>query len=196
MKIEERLDLLKNKLKEKRFLKMKGLGNEIPFYIFDYPPEKESLVRFEVKRIINDLKDENINILDINLYFLALDLIKRTVDFERVVEMELKKGSDELLDKLMPIVKPELILSQIMIQVKEYKPSLIFITGVGNVWPIVRSHKILNNLQVILKDVPLIMFYPGEYTKSDLSLFGKLNDGNYYRAFRLIDYVKEAEQNE
>jgi|GEM_PF-5147761 len=45
MKLEKRLELLKQKAQEDDFLSARGLGNEIPFWIFDHPPEKELLIR-------------------------------------------------------------------------------------------------------------------------------------------------------
>ena len=64
--------------------------------------------------------------------------------------------------------------------------AVIFLTGVGKVFPFVRSHNVLNNLHLVLDYIPVVMFYPGEWNGQSLSLFGTINDGNYYRAFPLI----------
>ncbi len=44
----------------------------------------------------------------------------------------------------------------------------------------------------MLKDRPTVMFFPGIYDGTSLSLFGKLKDDNYYRAFNLetINLIK------
>lgn len=42
--------------------------------------------------------------------------------------------------------------------------NLIVITGVGEVYPYVRSHTVLNNLQSAAKDSPTVIFFPGSYT--------------------------------
>ena len=63
--------------------------------------------------------------------------------------------------------------------------SIIFVTGVGKVYPLVRSHTVLNNLHQKLYKVPVIMFFPGEYTGQKLKLFNAVTDDNYYRAFPL-----------
>ncbi len=68
MKLEERLKLLKQKVQEDDFLSAKGLGNEIPFWIFDYPPEKELLVRETTDKMIHNLKKRSVNVLVIDLY--------------------------------------------------------------------------------------------------------------------------------
>jgi hypothetical protein len=56
MRLEGRLELLKQKVQEEDFLNARGLGNEIPFWIFDYPPEKELLVRETIDKITTTLK--------------------------------------------------------------------------------------------------------------------------------------------
>ena len=48
------------------------------------------------------------------------------------------------------------------------------------------SHNILNNLHQVLDSVPVVLFYPGEYSGQDLKLFGTMDSHNYYRAFRLV----------
>lgn len=190
MKIEERIDKLNEKLQEPRFLKMKGLGNEVPFYIFDYPPEKELLIRETVVKLINSYSKKDIKILEINLYDLVLGILFERIPADRLVDYEKKKGSEELLEKLRPMLKIELINSKILSILSKDKYDIIFLTGIGNAWPLIRSHKVLNNLQTVINTIPLVVFYPGNYTKYDLSLFGKFKDANYYRAFRLIDYAE------
>ena len=51
-----------------------------------------------------------------------------------------------------------------------------------------RLHGLFETLQQqgVFSDVPVVAFYPGRYTGQSLSLFSKLPDGNYYRAFDLI----------
>ena len=71
--------------------------------------------------------------------------------------------------------------------------SVMFITGVGEVYPWIRSHTVLNNLQSTAKDQPTLMFFPGTYTQSlekgaSLDLFGRLHDDKYYRAFDIDQY--------
>ena len=68
---------------------------------------------------------------------------------------------------------------------------ILFITGIGEVFPYIRSHNVLNNLQSTAKDKPTVLFFPGEYTHSlvsgaSLNLFGVLHDDKYYRAFNIF----------
>ncbi|MDA0525426.1 DUF1788 domain-containing protein [Methanococcoides alaskense] len=107
---------------------------------------------------------------------------------EKIIALEKRKGSDALLKKLKLMLKPDVLKNTIMNKVEEAEsPDIIFLTGAGKAWPMIRSHSILNNLQPVFDNTPLVMFYPGEYSEFDLSLFGKLTAKNYYRAFRLIN---------
>ena len=63
---------------------------------------------------------------------------------------------------------------------------ILLITGVGKVYPFMRSHNILDNLQHIFSDIPVVLLYPGTYNGQELSLFDEFQDGNYYRAFNMI----------
>ncbi len=68
---------------------------------------------------------------------------------------------------------------------------VMFLLGVGEVFPFIRSHNVLNNLQSTAKEKPTVMFFPGDYTHSlesgaSLELFGRLHDDKYYRAFNIF----------
>ncbi len=70
---------------------------------------------------------------------------------------------------------------------------VIFLSGVGEIYPYIRSHNVLNNLQSTAKQAPTVMFFPGTYTHAlatgaSLDLFGLLHDDKYYRAFNLMSY--------
>jgi hypothetical protein len=186
MRIEERIELLKEEVQKEDFLCRKGLGNEVAFWVFDYPPEKELLMRYTVSKLVSTLEKKSISALEIDLFDLCLEIINEKISIDKVIEYEHKKGSHDLLDKLKPIIKPETLRNAVISKLKDKDVELIFLTGVGKIWPLIRAHLILNNLQVVINDVPLIMFYPGRYSGVDLSLFGKFQDNNYYRAFRLI----------
>ena len=69
---------------------------------------------------------------------------------------------------------------------------VLFLSGIGEVFPYIRSHNVLNNLQSTAKTKPTVMFFPGEYRFSleygaSLELFGLLHDDKYYRAFNIFE---------
>ena len=90
----------------------------------------------------------------------------------------------DIQDRLAPAIAERIVASE---------AKVVFITGIGLVFPFIRSHSILNNLQSVIKDRPMILFFPGEYRHtrqkgSTLNLFGLMTDDKYYRAFDLDDY--------
>lgn len=188
MKLETRLELLKEKFQEEDFLNAKGLGNEVPFWIFDYPPDKELLIRQTIDKITSNFKKKSVEILVIDLFEMCIEFLEDKIPMEKIIQFEEKKGSGELLKKLKIMLKPELFKKTIQSKIESNDNiRLIFLIGVGKAWPLIRSHSILNNLQPVSGKIPLVTFYPGKYDNYELSLFGKFKDANYYRAFRLIN---------
>lgn len=188
MSIERRIELLKEKVVEDDFLKGRGLGNEVPFWIFDYPPENELLIRHSIQRIKQIMAGKSIGFVEIDLYEMCLELLDAKIKSEKLIHFESKKGSDELLKKVRLILKTDTIKKVIQEKIdSQGDVQVVFLTGIGKAWPLIRSHSILNNLQPIMGNIPLVAFYPGEYDNYELSLFGKFKDANYYRAFRMIN---------
>ncbi|MEQ8221964.1 MAG: DUF1788 domain-containing protein [Candidatus Eremiobacterota bacterium] len=187
MKTKENLEKILPKIKTKEFMENRGLGNELGFYIFDYPPEDELFIRDYIKYIFKQLSmtDSDIKPVEIDLYKVMMDILKSKKIFDKVIPMEHAKGDKELKKALHPVLKPENFIKIIKEKIEGY--NLIFLTGIGKVWPLVRSHTILNNLHSVLDKIPVIMFFPGKYNQIELQLFGKFRDDNYYRAFKLIE---------
>ena len=168
MNTEARIELLKGKIIREEFLKARGLGNEVPFWIFDYPPEDEHFVRYSIRKIQEKLISHSIRSVEIDLYELCLETIESKIPSEKINEFERNKGSDTLLKKLQIILKPENLKKEIqqMVVTKD-APELVLLTGIGKAWPLIRLHSILNNLQPVLGNTPLLAFYPGNIpTKS------------------------------
>ncbi|WP_208915621.1 DUF1788 domain-containing protein [Paenibacillus uliginis] len=185
--LNSRLDKIIPKIKEDKFIEGRGLGNEISFYVFDYEPEKELVVRDYIPHILKEFNHEGSNrrIIEFDLYKLLIEIAKEKRIFERIPQMEEKQGKDALFKAMANFAKPEIFLQKIKEQMQDH--NIVLITGVGKVYPFVRSHNILNNLQEVLDKIPVIMFFPGEYDGLSLRLFDLFKDDNYYRAFRLVD---------
>ncbi|MCM3314632.1 DUF1788 domain-containing protein [Bacillus sp. FSL K6-6483] len=185
--LKARADKIIDKIKEDKFIKGRGLGNEISFYVFDYEPNQELYIRDYVKRIKRQLNYEGSNrrVIEFDLYKMLIDITKEKRIFDRIFEMEERQGKEALFKAMTTFAEPKMFLNKIKEQVDDY--NVVFITGIGKVYPFVRSHNILNNLQEILDNIPVIMFFPGKYDGQSLQLFGKFKEDNYYRAFRLVD---------
>jgi len=192
--LNERYSHLLEIMMSDRFLKMQGLGNEVPFFICPYEA-KESIQAQQIqKQLINKLEQSGIKILNVNLYELSIDILNLDDDWQWYIDHEESMAKDELLSQLQSILDVESILAPaIAKQIQEDTYDIVFLSGVGEVFPYIRSHQILNNLQSVIKNIPMVMFFPGEYTHSlelgsSLDLFGKLHDDNYYRAFNINEY--------
>ena len=185
--INDRLDQIQEKIKDDKFIEGRGLGNEISFYIFDYDPKHELVVRDHVKTLKRIFSHDMYNrrIIEFDLYKMLLEIAKEKNIYDYIFEKEREEGNDELFTALSHFAVPEIFLEKIVKEVGDH--NVIFITGVGKIYPFVRSHTILNNLQEKIDKTSVIMFYPGTYDGQQLNLFGKFKDDNYYRAFQLVD---------
>jgi hypothetical protein len=182
-------------ISSERFLKMQGLGNEIPFFICPFDPAKTEIMNKEViGPLVNQLKHNGIQVLRIDLYDLSIELLKERGIWDQTLEAESDITKSELKEMLQGVLDPENhLIPAIAKKMGKDGFEVMFITGVGEVFPYIRSHTVLNNLQSTAKDKPTVMFFPGEYNQSlekgsSLTLFGKLLDDNYYRAFNIYKH--------
>jgi hypothetical protein len=187
-KLKERLNKILPRIESKEFLEGSGLGNEISFYIFDYPPEEELMVRDHIRVILDNLsqKKPELRIKNINLFELILDYLKKRNLLDRAIQLQKTRGDEETQKALTAPLHEEKIAQVFIETVPPDEYDFVFITGVGSAWPLLRSHTLLNNLHPLMERTPLVMFYPGVYDGQGLSLFGRLTDNNYYRAFQLV----------
>lgn len=191
MDIYKRLDKILPRLQEKSFRENKGLGNEIGFHIFDYDPSDEFIVREHIKFLKNKINTGGTGsyIKEFDLYEIMLEILESKNYLIKTFEMEEEKGTEYSINAIKKTLrltqKNDLVVEYIRSRIESN--NIIFLTGVGKVWPIIRSHTVLNTLHSVVEDVPLIMFFPGVYDGLELKLFDEIKDDNYYRAFKLIE---------
>ncbi len=184
MKLKEFEHLYTN-LINKKFLNNEALGGEVPFYIFPYKIEKQNKIYESIENLKKRLQRDGISVYEINLFDLSIQILKTRNALDKLIENEPKLTKKRLIDMLKMMLDPENKITKKIEELCEKNSSdIVFLTGIGEVYPFIRSHIILNNLQNKIKDKPLVMFYPGIYTK-ELSLFGRMKEENYYRAFNL-----------
>lgn len=167
-----------------------GTANDMKFYIFDYNPQDEMIIRNEIKK----LKGRNPDIVEFDIYEMMLEIIEEQGYTEDVILAEKDYDKQHLLSEIFqPILSVEETDNDFLEKFKVIQDDgtkIILVTGVGKSYPVIRSHTILNNLQNIFKRNPVVMMYPGRYeTKKamTLRLFDRLDDDNYYRAFPLVE---------
>lgn len=185
---ETRLNQVIDRLLSKELLANEGLGNEIGFYIFDYEPEKELQVREFIETIKDQLpkRKPDIRFMHINLFEFLIDYLQERKLLDRAFQLQKDKGDEELLKALKGPLHELKIAKYFVERAKPEEHDLILMSGIGNSWPILRSHTLLNSLHPLMNDTPLVIFYPGKFDGQGLRLFGKLKESNYYRAFRLV----------
>ncbi|MBN1855140.1 MAG: DUF1788 domain-containing protein [Pirellulales bacterium] len=187
-RLTDRLNEILPKIISEDFLSGKGLGNEIAFYIFDYLPEEELRVRDHVRFLLEHIPKQkpDLRVAHVNLFDLIIDHLKERNLLDRSFQMQRQKGDDALEKALRSPLKAEK-LAQIFVDfIQPAEHDLVLVSGVGSVWPLIRTHSLLSNLHPVMKSTPLVMFYPGRYDGQSLRLFGRIKTDHYYRAFKLV----------
>ena len=186
--LNERLNKILPRVIADDFLSGRGIGNEIAFYIFDYPPEQEVRVRDQLRLLLEHIPKQkpNLRVHHINLFDFVLDYLKGRNLLDRAIQKQKKDGDDALKSALIAPLHETKLASVFAEVVRPEQQDLVLMSGVGTVWPLLRSHVLLNNLHPIMGQTPLVMFYPGRYDGQSLRLFGKLKNKNYYRAFKFV----------
>ncbi len=179
-------------ISSERFLKMQGLGNEVPFFICPYPANEAVAMGKMERQLASRLEQQGVRVLVVNLYDLCIELLQQRGIWERLLQIEPTVSKEELKELLQGVLDPERhVVPAIAAKMRACDFDVLFISGVGEVFPYIRSHNVLNNLQSTAKDRPTVMFFPGTYTQSleagaSLDLFGRLHDDKYYRAFNIF----------
>lgn len=207
--IEQEFAQLYKIMSSRDFRHSRSTGGEEPYYIYDYPATQELEVREQIGllrrnlQLLNpqDADDYAPQVLEINLYDAVLGVFEQRGILDRVLNIEESRhttvSSHRETDKYFSMLDrilnsdvqniQEWITQRYKDKKAEHKADIIFLTGVGAVYPLVRTHRLLENLQGYIDDCPVVVFYPGEYTQgsesgSSLRLFGILPSNNYYRA--------------
>ena len=173
------------------FLNMDALNGELPFWIAPYEISSQGLVEQEIKNLQVKLENAGIKTLLIDLFELSCRLIDDNIGLNEIFDLELEMEKSDFRDAIQSTINiHERFIPAIIEQVDFIKPKVLLIKGIGSVYPFIRSHIVLNNLQSAVKNIPTVMFFCGEYNGQSLNLFGTLKDDNYYRAFNIDTYKR------
>ena len=189
-KTEIELGKIESEIRKTSFLNGKGLGNEVSYYVFDYDPKDEIIVREYIDKLVKKDKEfgDGYKLKVYDVYDLMIDLLESEGYLEDCFEMEKNDGMNYLVESVNDLLRMSDNNDYFTEYVEEntLEKAIVFLIGVGKIFPFVRSHKILNNLHQSFNKAPVVMFYPGKYDGQSLELFGEFKDDNYYRAFSLI----------
>ncbi len=188
--LNKRLDEMEAAIKKPSFRASSGKANEVNYWIFDYPPERELEVRerIEYMKNKNSKGTDDFELVVFDLYDIIIDYLEEKNFMDKCFQFEQKKGLDRITKAVNNSMKINDDDSFIVQYIKDHTPenAVVFLTGVGKCYPILRSHKVLNNLHQAFVRVPVVMFFPGTYNEQELILFNDIKDDNYYRAFKLV----------
>lgn len=191
MTLDERFDRAEAIIKKPSFRENKGLGNEVGYYIFDYPAEQELQVRERIAYMKrkNEQSTDEYRIVEFDLYNIIIDILQQKGYLEKCFEFEKKRGFERITKAVGNMLRITAKDSMIVSHIEKNTPekSIVFLTGIGKCYPILRAHTVLNNLHQVIDHVPVVLFYPGKYDGQELMLFSEIKDDNYYRAFQLVE---------
>lgn len=182
--IMKKLDYLHGFIQKPEFLEGKGLSNEVNIWIFCYDPKDEMAVKHFIRQAASDPKLQ-CNLVECDLYNIFLSCCEEIDILDAIPDMEQDDGSVFLLEQLRMTVRESDFINKMM-----YSPQnsgdVLVLTGVGEVFPFMRVHTLLEALQPHFPNVPILVMYPGKFDNYHLRLFNKLKPNDYYRAFNVI----------
>ncbi|MBH0009579.1 DUF1788 domain-containing protein [Salinibacterium sp. SWN1162] len=181
-------------LSSERFLKMEGLSKEVPFFIYHYPPAWALSVDEMRERVTNKLRsDDGLDVVEVNLYDLAIRLLEERGVWQRILSLEPETEKSDFREMLQGMLDPHDHLAPAIRELLDATPSdIVFLTGIGEVFPFIRTHTVLENLQSVVVGKPMLAWFPGtyEFTQAQGHQLRALNlsasDG-YYRAKDILE---------
>ncbi|WP_347124438.1 DUF1788 domain-containing protein [Microbacterium sp. SY138] len=181
-------------LRSERFLKMEGLSKEVPFFIYHFPPAWTHDVESMRDRIRTKLQsDDGLTVAQVDLYDLAVELLTARGVWERVIELESTMDKGEFREVLQGMLDPhDHIAPAIRARLQDQSSDILFLTGLGEVFPFIRTHTVLENLQSVVVGEPMLAWFPGtyEFTQTAGHQLRALNlsaSDSYYRAKDILE---------
>ncbi len=184
--ILERLDKLKARIQDEGFLRGNGLSNEVNIHIFCYDPADEMAVRYFTEQLVSD-QDIKCHVKEKNLYKIFLKLCEDSRLLDRIPGIEKNKGPEFILKNLQGRTASAKNFVAEICKDGFSDGDVLLITGVGEAFPFIRSHDVLNAIQPQDSGkIPIVVLYPGTFDGRDVQLFSRLPKKGYYRAFNII----------
>ena len=195
--LAERLDAIRERLDNDDFLNNRGLGNEIGFYIFDYPPQFELMVRDYLALLVGRMAKLGRRFVHLNLFDEMLAMLQERKLLDKAFELEKKKGIDELAKALKGPLEQGRVAQHLVKKMDPSAQEFVLLSGLGQCWPLLRGHSLLNAVHAYMGETPLVLFYPGRYNGLELYPFdldtAEVAPANYYRAFQLVPQKRKFE---
>ena len=170
--------------------------NSLNEWVFDYAPQQELIVRTRIRHLQRKYDGSlDTRLLVIDIYELIIEHLEENGYLELNEELE----ADNDFSFVVSAVKNTLrIASSGNIIVKkiidrmgdDLDNTVVFLTGIGKCFPLLTGKEILDKVLYTIPEqvaaVPVVLFYPGTYTESELITFNEQSEGNHYRALRIV----------
>lgn len=167
-------------------IQAKKITTGTPLYIQPYPILFQEEVEEQVDLLPRRLKKEGVEVLTVDLFKLCLDILRQEDNLlEDILENEQEISKSDLFDALCDILDVDIVVRKIKDLMESSQFDIVLLKNVAAMYPYLRSHNIINNIQNIIHSKPVVLFYPGRYNNEKLSLFDLLPDSNHYRAHNL-----------
>lgn len=191
MTVPEMFPRLLSVMTNPKFLSGEAAGAETPFYICPYAIEEQAVLDDSISHLVRRLSDASVTPLVIDVFALMIDCLKANDDLDWTYEHEGEQSFADLRDDLQSVLEDE-IIPAIAKKLADSSAQVLLLTNLGACYPVLRAHKLLNNLPSVVKRLPLVLFFPGEYRQipgsgASLELFGRLTGDGYYRAFNILE---------
>ena len=160
--------------------------HDMPYAIFQYPPEDEFEVRKETALMRTRLEQSGKRVTMISLaecMYAALD--KVGLGIEQLAEAERSVGIEVTIDTIHHVLSEDepledLVAARIPQDADKHR-DLVFIVRAGALFPIYRTSSLLEQLKGKV-NVPAVLFYPGELDgAAGLRFMGVLDAEHNYR---------------
>lgn len=162
-------------------------------YVLPYPPAQKEYARDLVRAICaEDLPNRGVRALQVSLYDIVLEFLDGQDMWGPLCEVEHDTSRDELIMMLQDTISvSDVIKPAVEARIEKAHCDIVFITGVGETYPYVRTHTLLGELET---GKPVVLVFPGEYrqnpdgsTSLDILNIPSAANGGYYRATSVFD---------
>ncbi len=183
-----------DKLSDDALLGRNGYMMRSRLYILDYDPRQQSYAADLIRAICSDdLPSRGVTPLDINLYDIVLRYLDEQGLWDALVEAEAVTPREDLIEMLQDTVSiSEVVAPAVNEAIASTEGiDIVFITGVGETYPYIRTHTLLEEIS---SPVPVVIVFPGRFERhsdgsTSLNILGldQGSTGGYYRATRVFD---------
>lgn len=162
-------------------------------YLLPYSPAQQEAARELVDALVSvDLPNRGIRAIDVNLYDIVLAELDRQDIWQPLCEEERNMDRNELIMMLQDTVDVHDVLAPAVMESIARQPcDLVFVTGVGETFPYVRTHTLLESLDA---EEPVVLMFPGQYRRNadgrntlDILDIPSAGNGGHYRATNVFD---------